>query len=86
MKQALKEQSLQLDLISKYDDQELADKSYSWIIEDIMDDSIFIKLNFTDPLSISEAEIDRMRMTFTNTELLFDMFGQTIEEGTQIEQ
>ena len=45
-----------------------------------------IYLNFTDPLSISESEPDRLRVTFTKTELLFDVFGQEIEEGTQIEK
>ena len=46
------------------------------MVEWTMEDKMFFKLNFTKPLDISDSEIDTLRVTFTNTELLFDMFGQ----------
>ena len=37
-------------------------------------------------MSISVADSDKIRVSFTNTTMLYDHFGQQIEEGSFIEK
>ena len=58
---------------------------FSWQLQSYEEDTMDIKLIFDNPLEISTSGYDKIRVTFLNTILMYDYFGQELEEGIFIE-
>ena len=61
------------------DDDDLDDKKgFTWSIESYSERTMDIRMVFDKPLQISSSlvtEIDRIQVTFVDTQLIFDVFG-----------
>ena len=73
-----------------FDDDDLDDKKgFTWSIESYSERTMDIRMVFDKPLQISSSlidEIDRVQVTFVDTQFIFDVFGQEIEPGTLLEK
>jgi len=61
-------------------------EDYSWELKDYQEKKMDIKFTFTDPLNISSKEKDKVRVTFIDSPLIFDLFGQELEGGSFMEK
>ncbi len=63
-----------------------ADDSFSWELIDYKEHSMDIQLAFENPVLVSSEDQDKVTVKFQNTTLLFDYFGQEIEQGSIYEK
>lgn len=58
----------------------------TWKVESYTEKIMAIKVNFADPMSVSQHGADKVRITFSNTTLIYDWLGQELQNGTFIER
>ena len=64
----------------KSDEGELfASEDFSWNLIDYKETKMSIQLTFDEPLTISNKYLDEIRVTFKDTNLMYDEFGQELE-------
>ena len=80
------EKMLKVDLINGSENDEALEKKFDWQVISYIDREMKIQMIFDQPLLISSSQYDKVRVTFVNTNLIFDTNGQEVESGTQVEK
>ena len=80
------EKMLKVDLINGSENDEALEKKFDWQVISYIDREMKIQMIFDQPLLISSSQYDKVRVTFVDTNLIFDTKGQEVENGTQVEK
>ena len=84
--QELDQEIIQVSLLKNTEGQFDESDSFEWELDDYEEYLMKIKLIFDDPMTVSASGLDRIRVSFKDTALIYDYFGQEIEKDSFVEK
>lgn len=74
-----------INLIDESGYDEEPNKHFTWRIKNYTQTDMNIELIFDEPLKVSSgSKLDKLKVIFNDTRLIFDDYGQDILNGTQL--